>query len=206
MRTPSFLAIVLMMACGPANIAGKVDGDKVAGATAAVYDDLEVDLGIVDWTAASVMVSSFPETCDVVDLALELELDCEQRCEDLVDMAAEHSLGEREWTLTLTLVADNDLEETYDFDSAPEDDEFNSVFSWWDTAPLRDQDLCEEACEAGELLDSSSDNAVGGEVVVHGLDDQILTGQFDVDFPGNDSLKGSFRADHCDMTSWLLFR
>lgn len=201
------LAAALLAGCGPASVSGMVDGDRIGGAVDAIYDTIEVDLGALgEVNVMLLIVSDIPDSCQVFEEFYEdLNLSCEELCDNYVD-TAEQYLGRKDyWALNLSLVSNGSFEDVYDYEegSTLEDEEFQLAFYKYDAEPLYDDDSCEDACEDQDLLEPDQENGNSGELEIVEQDGDLVRGRFEVDMGGDEGLRGSFTATECDMVEWL---
>jgi hypothetical protein len=208
MRKNVISLLLLAAGCGPASLGGLVDGERVGGARDAVWDEVEVDWGpFGEWSATTVLVTDIPNTCEVLDaMADAYEFDCEERCEEYLEVLETHHLGqERYFMLSIYADTSDGAEGSFSQDEEVGEGEFNASFASWDVSVIADPDACEEACEEGELLeDESEEDTDGGELELGGFDGDILSGRFIVEFEGDEGVEGSFHAESCDLGEvWL---
>lgn len=208
MNRLSWLPLVgLLGACGPASVSGVVDGQGVGGARDALYDTLELDFGpLGELNVMLVIVTDIPQACDVYEEFFEtVEPNCESRCDDYMGIARDY-LGSKEyWSLTISAVSNGSFENTYDYeDDQLDDEEFALGFARYDAEPLYDADACEDACQDGDLLVPDEETGNGGDLEITAYESgDYVKGRFDVDMGGDERLRGSFTAAHCDMVDWI---
>jgi hypothetical protein len=207
MRNSLLSLLLVAVGCGPASLGGVVDGERVGGARDAVWDDVELDFGpFGEWSATTVLVTDIPNSCEVLDdMADAFEFDCEERCEEYLDVLERHNLGQDSY-FALSIYADTSdgAEGSFGHDDEVGEGEFDASFVRWDVSVIADPAACEEACEEGELLESESEEVDGGELELAGFDGDILSGRFTVEFGGDEGVQGSFHAASCDLGDvWL---
>jgi hypothetical protein len=198
---------LLLAACGPASVGGRVDGERVGGARDAFYDRLSLDFGpFGELEYLVVMLTDFDEGCAVFEEFFDIvEFSCDDLCDDYVAVADEYRLDDRQWSLAFVVNTSDGVDGAFDLDGRLGDGEFTASFSSWDTGPLRDPGTCEAACEDEDLLDSDVDTGEDGTLELE-QDGDRLGGRFALDLGGEDRLEGSFTATECDMADWLFFR
>jgi hypothetical protein len=187
-----------------------VDGDRVGGASDAFYETIEVDLGgLVQFNWLIIMITDFGEGCDVFEEIFEtVESNCDDLCDEYVDIAEAFKLQSRDyWTFTMIAVNDNDdFEGEFDYDDEPFEEEFTATFSTFDVAPLLDHGDCEDECEDLDLLESDDELGDRGDLeITHWDEGDTITGRYEVEFGGDEGVKGGFKAEHCNMKDWLWF-
>lgn len=198
------LVFLSLVGCGPAALHGAIDGEPVGGARDAFYDTVGVDLGpLGEYELLIVMLTDFADGCEVIEELSEAGgPGCDERCEDVVDVAEDHGLrGDRFWSTTFSVNTSDGVDREFDYDSDLSDGEFTASFSAWEGAPLQDPAICEDSCEDGELLVADTEDGEKGELEL-AQDGEILRGRFDVGFGGDDGARGSFAARPCDMAEW----
>jgi hypothetical protein len=201
--------LVVLAACSPASVRGQVDGEGVGGARDAIWDELSIDLGpLGEYSVTAVILTDFPEACAVFEGFYEdaFQLSCDDVCDEYLELAQTYDLDrEAYWSLSLSINTSDGFEGTFDFDRELGDDEFVADYSAWDATPLQDAGVCEDTCEDGDLLDPDTDEGEDGTLELEGIDDEdVLRGQFETSFGGEDGLQGSFRATRCDMSEWFF--
>ena len=201
------LPLLLLAACGPASVSGRVDGEGVGGASDAFYDEIRIDFGpFGELEYLVVMVSDFAPGCDIFeDFFTTIEPTCDDLCDEYIGYAEEYHLGRDDyWSLAFVVNVSDGIDDVFDFDEDLGDSEFTASFSSWDTRPLHDPAECEDACEDRDLLEAEVDEGKDGELELADEGDRIR-GRFDLQLGGDDALKGSFSAHACDMEEWIWF-
>ena len=196
----ALVAMLGLLGCG-GSVKGTVDGRSVSGAQDALFDRYE----LFGFDVALLWVTDAPDSCALFDEVFEVGGDCEERCTELNDIAQTYLSGDEQWTLATTLRIDGDAEGTYTYDNDLSVDTFNGEFFWWDVSLWQDPERCVDACqEWDELTSSDTESIAGGELIVSAADDETFEGSFDLSFPGEDELSGTFTASRCDMADWLF--
>ncbi len=204
------LAAAGLWGCGPASVSGVVDGDSVGGARSAVYDTIELDFGAFgEANFMVVMLTDVPDACEVFeDFYTKIEPNCEDTCDNYRDVAEEFLGSKSYWRTDLLVLANGSFETDYDYEEdVLGSDEFQLNFYRYDAEPLYDADACEDTCLDSELLAPDRESGNGGrlEIVEFDSTDDFVRGKFEVDMGGDEDLRGSFRAEHCDMGDWIPF-
>ena len=192
----------LLMGCGPVSVSGVVDGERVGGARSAIFDNLE----LFGTDTVLVLLTDIPDACKTYEEIFEaLATDtCDDRCDNLKDVADERLGRKGYWSVVIGSFTTGSVEDTYDYEQAPGNDEFNLLYQSWDVQPLYDTNSCEEECEDGDLLDPDEETGNSGELEIVEYDSKdFVKGRFEVDMGGDEELRGSFNAEHCDMVDWI---
>lgn len=207
MPRKSWFVLLLAAACSPVGVSGSIDGARVGGARDAIYDTVGVDIPFLgDIEVTIVILTDFPDACATFESFYDEAIGtCDDVCEEYTQLQQElHLNQEGYWSTVLTVNTSDGTDGTFTFDTNPDDGEFAAGYNAYDAVPLRDAGDCEDACDDGELLVPDSEGAEEGELEMAAKDDR-LTGKFDVNFGGEDGLRGSFSAAPCDMGDWGAF-
>lgn len=195
-------------ACSPASVRGQIDGDNVGGARSAFFDTVDFDFGVLGSIEYVVVaITDLPNGCDVLeDLYTTVEPTCDDVCDAYIDIVEDNKIKQDDYFILWMVANTEDGDEgEFDFDEELGDEEFTASYSAFDAAPLYDAGDCEDECEDGDLLDADIEDGKDGTLVIKKSDSDVVIGNFDVDFGGDDRLTGSFKAEECDMSDWIWF-
>lgn len=181
---------------------GSVDGDSVGAARDAIFDEVDVDLGILgEYHLVMVYITGVPNACEAWEEMMDIqEPNCEDYCEEWGEFANDYLGANTYWNMTLNLWAGNDVEDEYDQDDQPGEGEFTAVIDKWDVSALYDADECEDECEDSGAIEEDDEAAENGDVEVTKYDHKdLVKGNYNLDFGNDDTVSGQFKATHCDM-------
>lgn len=197
------LLFVLATACSSTTIGGEVDGDNIGGARSAVFDKFD----ILGTDVILMLVTDMPDGCAVLEDWADVRTgDCNDECEDLSRLGNEHLGREAYWWSGVFM---NPYEEdvgTYAFDDEVDDDgEFAGFVSVMDFSDVYDEGTCIDECDAGnEPVATDEEDADGGSVTVDGFENNVeMKGSLELEFPGDETVSGRFKAEHCDLEGFL---
>ncbi|MCB9685010.1 MAG: hypothetical protein H6738_07695 [Alphaproteobacteria bacterium] len=207
MRAALVASVLALGGCGPVSGGGSVDGERFGGGQSAIFDRFDFDFFGVDWEQTTIFLTDIPDACNTMEDMAEAFTDandCDDLCDNYQDVAEKrHLVSRRYWTMSVVVNTSDDREGSFDFDRDLADGDFVADFSWLDGEQAFDRDLCENACEDDDFDDDSEDGEDGDlEILQH--DSDLLEGDMQVDFGGDDSANMHFTADRCDMTDWLF--
>jgi hypothetical protein len=203
------LAVVVLGACSSNTISGTIDGESVSSARSAIFDEVELDLGILgEYRVFQLLVTDIPDACAFYDrlTLVEPSLDCDATCIEYAGIADEYLGADDYYTLSMNIRSDVLVEDTYDYDAGVDgNDTFSASYTAYDVAVISDANLCEDACEeADPLLGQDADAGQSGLVeLTHRVEYAQLVGSYEVGFGGEDTVKGKFDAEFCDMGDWI---
>ena len=201
-----WLAIAALAAgCSGNTVSGTVGGEKVKGAKSAVFDNVEYDIFGIEFDFIIVMLSDIPDLCGFLDAVDEAEGDCAEACATYVDAVDTYAKPEETWftTLLFNVGGGSEVAEyTYD-ESLDGDGEFSGTYSFLDLSEAKDAATCEAACEGDDDDDdddSDDEEASTGTAEISKYEaGEVAKGDFELEFGGDDSLKGKFDADPCNL-------
>ncbi len=198
------LALALpVLAAGCANtMNGSIDDESVGAARDAIYDELEVGFGGLSVKIVYVAITGIPDACDALDALWSTGAgSCDDHCEEMGEVAADYLGGDVYWSLDILMFPEDDVDVEYDHGEGMFQDDFYAEIFRDDVSLVYDQAACEEACEDGDsVVDSDSEGSKDGTIEITSYDEgELIKGNYDIEFGGDDVVKGKFTAEHCDI-------
>ncbi len=192
-------ALALSTACSSTSVSGEVDGTPANGARSAIFDNIQF-FGI---ETTVLLISDMPDGCEVFEELTRVRVaDCVDTCTDLGSVGDEFLGRDDYWVANIALNPYDDHIGTYAFDGGLNSEgEFSMTFSALDFSEVYNQESCEDECFANnELIGSDDEESDGGTITVDAFENNVeMTGDFEIDFPGDERLQGRFKAEHCNL-------
>jgi hypothetical protein len=207
-RIAPLLALALASGCSPVSLSGNVIGTGVGNARTAVFDSVSYDVFGFTFEGIVLLMSDIPDSCEVIDDFTNVRPnDCVDQCADLGSIGDEY-LGRDEywWSVAVMNPYDDDTG-VYAFDDSIDDaGDFTSSFSALDMADIYNTDACEEICRADdEPIQSDDRDVTGGTVTIDTFENNAeMKGSVDLSFPGDETISGKFKAEHCDLEDFII--
>ena len=196
-------ALALSTACSSTSVRGEVDGTPAVGARTAIFDTIEVNLFGFGFESTIVMLSDIPNGCEVFEeLTRVRTADCVDTCTDLGSVGNDYLGRDDYWATYIVLNPYDDHVGTYVYDSGLQGEgEFTTTFSALDFSEVYNQESCEDECFANNALITMDDEeSDAGTVTIEAFENNVeLQGDFEIEFPGDESLRGTFKAEHCNL-------
>lgn len=197
--------LLTLSACSN-SVNGSVNGDGVNFARQAYFDVYEYDLGwLGQYYFTGVLLSDVGSSCDALEELSDAlsEGDCEERCEDYA-VAADTYLGSGDhWTVYIGAWEEDasDIVGEYSYSNDTEEGTFGASYTRFNASLAQDQDACEDACEEGDdLLSADDETGEDGVFIIESHEPNVrMTGEFELDFGGEDRLSGNFDASPCNL-------
>lgn len=198
------LGATLAACSSSASLTGEIGGEPVESPRDAAYDTVIGEFPLVGPVQVfTLMISDAPDVCTTFrDFEDNLEIGCEEQCEDWGRIANEQLGKDAYYTLELLAVVDPDRVEgglRLGGGLLPAENEFKGELTTYDMSNLYDEEGCNIWCEArNPLIPTETTRLTAGELELLGYEtSDSLEGSFGLTL-GEDSLEGSFKADYCD--------
>ncbi len=201
------LMLALAAGCSSTSVGGDVDGTRAGRAKSAVFDRVSYSAFGFSVEATVLLLSDIPDACEMVNDVVDVrESDCVDACTDWVAIADDH-LGRDDywWTVAILNPYDDDVGTYAINDDLDSEGDANAGFAALDFSELYDQDTCVDECNAGnDIVGFDDEQADAGSVVVDAYENNAeMKGSFELSFPGDDTLTGQYKAEHCQLEDFI---
>lgn len=199
MRAPLSLFLTSLLLSGCANkMSGTFGGRDVGPARDAIFDEMSYG----DIRFLSVEITGASEACEVKKEIAEVDYDtCADFCSDMVDLVKDYLKGDQLWVLSLSMLQDDEVVNSYKQDTSGAPDSFGAEIAAYDLSLYGEKDSCIQACDetAIGLVPLEQGSADGGMVEITEYEpENLLKGDFEIAFE-NETVEGHFEASFCDM-------
>jgi hypothetical protein len=199
MRQALLLLPLSLLACSN-TMQGTVDGERVGRANESIYQLISYEVPLVGTlTGIGLIVTGANDACEGLDALDAVSNDCNDRCDELLDIAADHLPSDEIWSLSVWLVSDDAVEGHYLHSTENDFDGFGASIDKSDVSALRDYQECIDLCSDGDPIPTTSENATGGTVELTAYEpNERLEGEYSIEF-GADIVEGHFSASECEI-------
>jgi hypothetical protein len=196
-------ALALSTACSSTSVSGEVDGTRATGVRSAIFDTIRISGFGFEFESTVMMLSDIPNGCEAFEEITRVRTaDCVDTCTDLGSIGDEFLGRDDYWAAYVVLNPYDDHIGTYAYDSGLQGEgEFTTTFSALDFSEIYNQESCEDECFANnDVISTDDEESDGGTVTIDAYENNVeMQGDFEIDFPGDEQLRGRFKAEHCNL-------
>jgi hypothetical protein len=199
MRPLLSLLLLGLLACSN-TMQGTVDGERVGRANESIYQLVSYEVPLVGTlTGVGLAVTGARDACAGLEALDNVSNDCNDRCDELLDIASDHLPSDEIWTLWIWLISDDAVEGHYLHSDQSDFDGFGASIDKSDVSALRDYEACIDLCSDGDPIPTTSENSTGGVIELTAYEPhERLEGEYSIEF-GADVVEGRFSASECEI-------